>query len=51
MNFLTEISNYTWAVDKFGNRLDHPVDDFNHLLDAMRYAVEQLIGGKGKWMY
>ena len=47
-NFLTEISNYQWAEDKFGQRLNKPVDDFNHLIDAMRYAVEDYIQGKIK---
>lgn len=50
VNFLTEISNYTWAADKFGKKLNQPIDDFNHLMDAMRYALEQYISGK-KWIY
>lgn len=41
VNFLTEISNYTWDTDKFGNKINKPIDDFNHLMDAMRYAVEK----------
>lgn len=41
VNFLTEISNYTWDKDKFGNNINQPIDDFNHLMDAMRYAVER----------
>ena len=36
-----EISNYTWDTDKFGNKINRPVDDFNHLMDALRYAVEK----------
>lgn len=43
VNFLTEISNYTWDKDKFGNKLNQPIDDFNHILDAMRYALEPFI--------
>jgi phage terminase large subunit len=43
VNFLTEISNYTWDTDKFGVKLNTPIDDFNHLMDAMRYALEQYI--------
>lgn len=43
VNFLTEISNYTWNEDKFGNKINKPIDDFNHLMDAMRYAVEKYI--------
>ncbi|MGN1031659.1 MAG: PBSX family phage terminase large subunit [Butyricicoccaceae bacterium] len=45
VNFLTEISNYTWDKDKFGNKINRPIDDFNHLMDAMRYAVEDVITG------
>lgn len=48
VNFLTEISNYTWDKDKLGNKTNRPVDDFNHLMDAMRYALEQYIV-KRKW--
>ena len=41
VNFITEISNYTWDTDtKTGKRLNKPIDDFNHLMDAMRYAME-----------
>lgn len=49
INFLTEISNYTWDKDKFGNKLNKPIDDFNHLMDAMRYGLEQYIR-KNKWL-
>ena len=44
-NFETEISNYTWDTDKAGNRLNVPIDEFNHLLDALRYATEKLAAG------
>lgn len=46
VNFLTEISNYTWDKDKFGKKINKPIDDFNHLLDAMRYALESFIKGE-----
>lgn len=49
VNFLTEISNYTWDKDKFGTKLNVPIDDFNHLMDAMRYALEKYITKK-KWI-
>lgn len=45
VNFITEISNYTWDKDKFGNQVNRPVDDFNHLMDAMRYALEDVLTG------
>ena len=40
VNFLTEISCYAWDKDKFGNTINKPIDDYNHLMDAMRYALE-----------
>lgn len=50
VNFLTEISNYQWDSDKFGNKVNKPIDCFNHLMDAMRYALEKYVTGN-KWMY
>ena len=50
VNFLTEISNYQWDSDKFGNKVNKPIDCFNHLMDAMRYALEKYITGN-KWIY
>lgn len=45
VNFLTEISNYTWDVNKEGAKLNVPIDMFNHLMDAMRYALEDILKG------
>jgi phage terminase, large subunit, PBSX family len=45
VNFITEISNYTWDKDKFDNPVNKPIDGFNHLMDAMRYALESFIKG------
>lgn len=50
VNFLTEISSYVWDTDRFGNRTNKPIDDFNHLMDAMRYALESFIRNK-KWLF
>lgn len=50
VNFLTEISNYTWEKDKFGKSINRPIDDFNHLMDAMRYALEDYIISDS-WLY
>ena len=43
VNFLTEISSYQWKTDKFNNKLNVPEDDNNHLMDAMRYGLEQYV--------
>lgn len=50
VNFITEISNYVWAKDRFGKTLNQPIDDFNHLMDAMRYAMERYII-TDNWLY
>ena len=50
VTFLTGISNYTWDTDRFGKKLNVPIDDFNHLMDALRYAVERYSMSKG-WVY
>lgn len=39
INLIRELRNYTWEKDRDGNTLNSPIDKFNHLLDAMRYAV------------
>ena len=52
LNLIEELRNYTWAKDKDGNLLNQPIDKFNHLLDAMRYAVWSKYGrnaGQGEY--
>lgn len=46
VNFTTEIQNYTFDKYKFGNAINQPIDDFNHLMDAMRYALEKYAMGR-----
>lgn len=50
VSFLTEISSYQWKKDKFDKKLNEPEDDNNHLMDAMRYALERFIQKNG-WLY
>lgn len=45
-HFITEISNYAWDKDKFGASLNKPIDEFNHLMDALRYGIEDYIVNK-----
>lgn len=42
VNFLTEISQYQWEKDRFGQYTGKPEDANNHLMDAMRYALEHI---------
>ena len=37
-NLIKELNNYVW-LDK---KSDVPIDDFNHLIDPTRYAVDYL---------
>lgn len=46
VNFITEISNYTWDTDRFGKKINKPIDDFNHLMDAFRYGMEEFSMGE-----
>ena len=39
IDLIRELRNYTWDKDRDGNPLNQPIDKFNHLLDALRYAV------------
>ena len=41
VKLLEELENYTWVKDKHTNEYTNkPVDSYNHVLDACRYAVE-----------
>jgi phage terminase large subunit len=42
-NFKNEIEQYHWQEDKYGNAMAKPVDADNHLIDALRYALENEI--------
>ena len=38
-----ELAAYRWEVDKSGMTLNKPADAYNHLLDALRYAMQDVI--------
>jgi phage terminase large subunit len=40
-NTLVELNNYVWDT-KDGQIINRPVDDYNHLLDGLRYAAENI---------
>ena len=37
VNLIKELRNYCWDTDKQGNKLNRPIDAYNHAIDAMRY--------------
>ena len=41
--FTNEIQQYHWQEDKEGNVIEKPVKKNDHLMDALRYAVEMLM--------
>lgn len=44
-NTIVELSNYVWDT-KEGNVINKPIDDYNHLMDALRYSLEDVrLGG------
>lgn len=44
VNTIEEFKNYAWSKDKSGEYINKPIDAHNHLMDALRYAVEEING-------
>lgn len=44
---ILELNNYAWDTKK-KKTINQPIDDYNHLMDALRYALERFIGGPKK---
>jgi len=42
VNTIVELNNYVWDTDKDGKMINQPIDDYNHLMDALRYAMEAM---------
>lgn len=40
-NVIVELNNYVWDT-KEGQVINKPIDDYNHLMDALRYAFEKI---------
>ncbi len=39
VNMIKELRRYCWDTDRNGNRLNRPVDAWNHCIDPMRYVA------------
>ena len=54
-NLINELRKYAWDKDKkTGAKLNKPIDDFNHAIDAFRYHEMETVGlgkSKGKLMF
>ena len=38
-NVIHELRNYLWDVDRDGNKLNQPIKEYDHAMDAFRYAA------------
>jgi phage terminase large subunit len=41
-NFAMEFGNYVWDKNAEGKLINKPVDEYNHLIDALRYSMEPI---------
>jgi phage terminase large subunit len=53
INLINELRKYSWDKDKkTGLKLNKPIDNFNHAIDAIRYHEMETLGlrkNKGKY--
>jgi phage terminase large subunit len=50
-NLIKELEQYRWKVDKNGNTLNVPIDEYNHAIDALRYLIMHKFSKKGYGQY
>jgi len=50
-NLINELQNYIWMRDKEGNKINKPIDKYNHAIDAMRYATSMQLSDPNKGKY
>ena len=43
-NLIKELRSYCWDTDKTGKKLNKPIGEFNHGLDAVRYHEMETLG-------
>lgn len=49
-NTIIELNNYVWDTDKkTGRTINVPIDDFNHLMDSLRYATHRVHNQGFSW--
>ena len=47
-NVITELQSYMWKQDANGNELNEPIKEFDHMMDAIRYAIQPFHKDKPK---
>ena len=48
INLIKELRNYIWDKDKNGAKLNKPIDDWNHGIDAIRYFAMMALKKKSE---
>lgn len=48
-DYWNEVYNYIYAQDKNGNYTNEPIDDYNHLIDPLRYVLLELETSNDDW--
>lgn len=51
LRLIQELRKYSWATDRAGEKLDSPIDDWNHGIDAIRYFMTSQNKSTGKYSY
>ena len=49
INLIEELNKYRWMEDRDGQRLNKPVDAWNHCVDAMRYYIIEQKPNQGEY--
>lgn len=44
LNLINEFNQYQWVKDRNGKAINKPIDNFNHAIDASRYAIMEQVG-------
>jgi len=50
-NLIKELEQYRWKVDRNGDSLNVPIDNYNHAIDALRYLIMHKFSKKGYGQY
>lgn len=50
-NLIKELEQYKWKVNKNGDSLNVPIDEYNHAIDALRYLIMHKFSKKGYGTY
>jgi phage terminase large subunit len=50
-NLINELRNYIWLKDKEGNKMNKPIDAYNHAIDSARYSITSQLADPNKGEY